>query len=205
MHAPQDLQLALDVGGGPGLFSEVLARRGPDVICLDLSEAMIRAGLSQREIVDALLGGTSAPSSGRVFRVAGSTSTMAPHARGRFDAILAIAVLEYAHDPESLMRGLSELLRVGGRLFFTGPEPRSPIRRLERPLDRVAAALGRRFGVGRLRDREYSALRRHKISSPRDYLKGTGLKEVAQMPLPLGDSIPRRWFSPSVLVIAEKM
>jgi ubiquinone/menaquinone biosynthesis C-methylase UbiE len=61
-----------------------------------------------------------------------------PFAPATFDAVVAASVLEYVEDPTGVLRECCRVLRPGGTVLCTVPDPRHPIRWLERLLAVVA-------------------------------------------------------------------
>ena len=57
-----------------------------------------------------------------------------PYAAEAFDAVVASSVLEYVSDPVAVLRECRRVLRVGGVLLCTVPDPQHPVRRIERLL-----------------------------------------------------------------------
>ena len=54
-----------------------------------------------------------------------------PFATASFDAVLAASVLEYVGSPAAVLRECARVLRPGGVLLCTVPDPRHPVRWLE--------------------------------------------------------------------------
>lgn len=76
-----------------------------------------------------------------------------PFGSGIFDAVVAASVLEYVNQPEHVFRECSRILRPGGVMLCTVPDPRHPIRWLEWLL-RIAI----RFSNIRVADRNSARL-----------------------------------------------
>jgi ubiquinone/menaquinone biosynthesis C-methylase UbiE len=55
-----------------------------------------------------------------------------PFTESSFDAIVASSVLEYVDDVDALLDEFQRIIRPGGTLLVTVPNPRHPLRRLER-------------------------------------------------------------------------
>ena len=64
-----------------------------------------------------------------------------PFPEGSFDAMVASSVLEYVDDLDALLHEFHRIMRPGGTVLVTVPNPRHPLRRLER-LARDLAQLG---------------------------------------------------------------
>jgi ubiquinone/menaquinone biosynthesis C-methylase UbiE len=94
----------LDVGCGPGVFSEFLAGEGGDMWGLDFDHALVSA--SQRR----LAGGRHRFLVGRVEQL--------PYRDGTFDACVADSLLEHVPDWQGTLREATRVLRPGGLLVF---------------------------------------------------------------------------------------
>jgi 2-polyprenyl-6-hydroxyphenyl methylase/3-demethylubiquinone-9 3-methyltransferase len=98
----------LDVGCGGGLLAEALARRGADVLGIDLSEKSLSvARLHQLET------GVSA----RYENIA--AEALAERERGRFDAVTCMELLEHVPNPASTVKACATLVRPSGSVFFS--------------------------------------------------------------------------------------
>lgn len=97
-----------DVGCGGGLLSEALARAGAEVVGIDLGEAVIEVArlhlLESRLEVD--------------YRLQSSTE-LAEHEAGSFDAVTCMELIEHVPDPGALVDDLARLLKPGGQLFLS--------------------------------------------------------------------------------------
>lgn len=51
-----------------------------------------------------------------------------PFAPGTFDVVVAASVLEYAAEPAAVLRECARVLRPGGIVLYTVPDPRHPVR-----------------------------------------------------------------------------
>jgi ubiquinone/menaquinone biosynthesis C-methylase UbiE len=116
----------LDFGGGTGAISSALARQGFQMTVCDLSEGMLQAGkdLYSSQGIDWVL----LPKEWRRL----------PFADRQFDAIMASSVFEYLDNAANVLAECGRVLRPGGKLVFSVPNPRDPIRRLERILRPLA-------------------------------------------------------------------
>ena len=115
--APQPGQLILDVASGTGLVARRIAASGAQVIQLDPSEAMLRAGDPATK--KAGLRSALHPVLGRAEAL--------PFGDDTFDAVSFTYLLRYVDDPASTMEELVRVLRPGGRiasLEFHEPRPR---------------------------------------------------------------------------------
>ena len=99
--------IVLDVAAGTGLVSrELAARRRVDVVALDASEAMLRAGLPANDMA-----GLQA----QIRPVHGRAETL-PFADCAFDAVTFTYLLRYVDDPAETLRELARVLRPGGAI-----------------------------------------------------------------------------------------
>jgi ubiquinone/menaquinone biosynthesis C-methylase UbiE len=119
----------LDFGGGTGAISSALARRGYRMTVCDLSEQMLAVGKrihADRDIEWRLL-----PKDWREL----------PFPAHTFDAVIASSVFEYLDDAGRALRESSRILRPGGKLIFSVPNPAHLSRKMERLLRPLAASL----------------------------------------------------------------
>ncbi len=111
--------LVLDVAAGTGLISrELAARKLVNVVALDPSEPMLRAGLAAN---------TASGLQERITPVLARAEAL-PFADATFDAVTFTYLLRYVDEPEAVVRELARVLRPGGTLAsleFHVPEPSS--------------------------------------------------------------------------------
>lgn len=99
----------LDVGCGGGILAESMARRGANVLGIDLASKPLKvaqlhayesqvAGLDYREV---------------------SAEALADEMPGRFDAVTCMEMLEHVPDPSAIVSACARLAKPGGWLFFT--------------------------------------------------------------------------------------
>lgn len=120
----QAIDHVLDLGCGTGELARATAKTGLRVTACDISAQMLRraAERDQSGLVDWV---RLDPGWRRL-----------PFEASTFDAIMAASVLEYVADPFLVLRECARVLRPGAVLLCTVPDPRHPVRQLER----VAAA-----------------------------------------------------------------
>jgi demethylmenaquinone methyltransferase/2-methoxy-6-polyprenyl-1,4-benzoquinol methylase len=100
-------RLVLDVATGPaGVALAVAARTGADVVGVDLSEPMLRAGLPRIR---------RAGTAGRV-RVAAGRAGQLPFRDAAFDAVTFSYLLRYVDDPAATIAEMARCLRPGGTM-----------------------------------------------------------------------------------------
>jgi 2-polyprenyl-6-hydroxyphenyl methylase/3-demethylubiquinone-9 3-methyltransferase len=98
----------LDVGCGGGLLSEELARRGANVVGVDLAE----------ENIDVAREHAAAGGLGIDYRCVDLTRLAAEQPAG-FDVVTCLEMLEHVPSPERVVADCAVLLRPGGVAFFS--------------------------------------------------------------------------------------
>ena len=97
----------LDVAAGTGLVSrELAARLRVNVVSLDPSETMLRAGLPAN---------AAAQLDAQILPVLGLAEAL-PFADGAFDALTFTYLVRYVDDPETTLRELARVIRPGGAI-----------------------------------------------------------------------------------------
>jgi 2-polyprenyl-6-hydroxyphenyl methylase/3-demethylubiquinone-9 3-methyltransferase len=98
----------VDVGCGGGILSESLARKGAEVIGIDVAPrvlAIARLHLHESELeVD--------------YREM-TVEALAQEAPQSFDVVTCMEMLEHVPDPPSIVRAVHDLLKPGGQAFFS--------------------------------------------------------------------------------------
>jgi ubiquinone/menaquinone biosynthesis C-methylase UbiE len=116
----------LDFGGGTGAISSTLARQGFQMTVCDVSEGMLTAG---KELYS---------SQGIDWVLLPKEWKRLPFADRQFEAVIASSVFEYLDDVKNVLAECGRVLRPAGKLIFSVPNPRNPMRRLERILRPLA-------------------------------------------------------------------
>jgi 2-polyprenyl-6-hydroxyphenyl methylase / 3-demethylubiquinone-9 3-methyltransferase len=102
-------QRVLDVGCGGGILAEAMARKGAQVLGIDLAgKALKVAQLHALETQAA-----------RVEYREVSAEALALEQPGAFDAVTCMEMLEHVPDPASVVRACAELVKPGGWVFFS--------------------------------------------------------------------------------------
>jgi SAM-dependent methyltransferase len=108
----------LDFGCGTGELGRALAARGWQVSGCDASPAMLAVARAE------------APH-GSWVQLEPMADRPLPFEPASFDAVVASSVFEYLADPGATLHQLAVVLRPGGWLFLTVPDPRSVLRQRE--------------------------------------------------------------------------
>jgi 2-polyprenyl-6-hydroxyphenyl methylase / 3-demethylubiquinone-9 3-methyltransferase len=99
----------LDVGCGGGILAESMARRGADVLGIDLADKSLKvAELHKLET------GVS-----NVNYRCVSAEQLAAEQQGTFDVITCLEMLEHVPDPAQTIQACADLCKPGGWLFFS--------------------------------------------------------------------------------------
>ncbi|HVZ42188.1 MAG TPA: bifunctional 2-polyprenyl-6-hydroxyphenol methylase/3-demethylubiquinol 3-O-methyltransferase UbiG [Ramlibacter sp.] len=107
--APLAGQRVVDIGCGGGILSDSMARKGAQVLGIDLSKKALRVAQ-----LHALEAGTPNVEYREV-----SAEALAAEQPGSFDVVTCMEMLEHVPDPASVVRACSALLKPGGRAFFS--------------------------------------------------------------------------------------
>jgi 2-polyprenyl-6-hydroxyphenyl methylase/3-demethylubiquinone-9 3-methyltransferase len=99
----------LDVGCGGGILSDSMARKGAQVMGIDLSTKALR--VAQLHALEASTPGVS-------YREV-SAETLAEEQPASFDVVTCMEMLEHVPDPASVVRACAELVKPGGWVFFS--------------------------------------------------------------------------------------
>jgi 2-polyprenyl-6-hydroxyphenyl methylase / 3-demethylubiquinone-9 3-methyltransferase len=99
----------LDVGCGGGILSDAMARRGADVLGIDLSSKALK--VAQLHAMEA-----ATPS---VDYREVAVEALAQEGPAQFDMITCMEMLEHVPDPSSIVAACATLVKPGGWLFFS--------------------------------------------------------------------------------------
>ncbi|MDR1350712.1 MAG: bifunctional 2-polyprenyl-6-hydroxyphenol methylase/3-demethylubiquinol 3-O-methyltransferase UbiG [Zoogloeaceae bacterium] len=99
---------ALDVGCGGGLLAEGLAAKGARVTGIDLSEKPL--GVARLHLLESGLA---------VDYRQVAAEQLALELPGHFDVVTCLELLEHVPDPQSVLTACRQLLKPGGKAFFS--------------------------------------------------------------------------------------
>ncbi len=99
----------VDVGCGGGILSDAMARRGAQVLGIDLATKALR--VAQLHAIEA--------ATPRVEYREVAVETLADELPGHFDAVTCMEMLEHVPDPASVVSACGRLVRAGGWVFFS--------------------------------------------------------------------------------------
>ena len=108
-HVPLAGKRVLDVGCGGGILSDSIARRGANVLGIDLSAKALKV---------AQLHALEADTPNVEYREV-SAEALAVEQPGGFDVVTCMEMLEHVPDPSSVVAACTSLVKPGGRVFFS--------------------------------------------------------------------------------------
>jgi 2-polyprenyl-6-hydroxyphenyl methylase/3-demethylubiquinone-9 3-methyltransferase len=104
-----DGKRVLDVGCGGGILADAMARRGADVLGIDLATKALR--VAQLHALEA--------QTPRVQYREISAEALAAEQPQSFDVVTCMEMLEHVPDPSSVVRACAQLVKPGGYVFFS--------------------------------------------------------------------------------------
>lgn len=107
--APLQGKQVLDVGCGGGILADAMARKGAQVLGIDLAEKSLKVAQ-----LHALEAGTPNAQYRQV-----SAEALAAEAPGSFDVVTCMEMLEHVPDPASVVQACATLVKPGGWVFFS--------------------------------------------------------------------------------------
>ena len=99
----------LDIGCGGGILADAMARKGAEVLGIDLAGKALKV---------AQLHALEAQTQGVRYRVV-SAETLAAEQPESFDVVTCMEMLEHVPDPSSVVRACAALVKPGGHVFFS--------------------------------------------------------------------------------------
>lgn len=99
----------VDIGCGGGILSDSMARRGAQVLGIDLATKALKV---------AQLHALEAQTPNVDYREV-SAEALAEEAPGQFDVVTCMEMLEHVPEPASVVRACSTLVKPGGWVFFS--------------------------------------------------------------------------------------
>lgn len=102
-------QRVLDVGCGGGILADAMARKGADVLGIDLASKALKV---------AQLHALEAHTQGVAYREI-SAETLAAEQPASFDVVTCMEMLEHVPDPSRVVKACAELVKPGGWVFFS--------------------------------------------------------------------------------------
>ena len=99
----------LDVGCGGGILADSMARKGADVLGIDLATKALKV---------AQLHALEAQTEGVQYQEI-SAETLALEQPASFDVVTCMEMLEHVPDPSSIVRACAALVKPGGHVFFS--------------------------------------------------------------------------------------
>jgi 2-polyprenyl-6-hydroxyphenyl methylase/3-demethylubiquinone-9 3-methyltransferase len=107
--APLEGRRVLDVGCGGGILADAMARKGAQVLGIDLAVKALKVAQ-----LHALEAGTPNVEYREV-----SVEVLAAEQPGTFDVVTCMEMLEHVPDPASVVRACATLVKPGGWAFFS--------------------------------------------------------------------------------------
>jgi 2-polyprenyl-6-hydroxyphenyl methylase/3-demethylubiquinone-9 3-methyltransferase len=99
----------LDIGCGGGILADAMARKGAEVLGIDLAGKALK--VAQLHALEAQTPGVS-------YREV-SAETLAGEQPESFDVVTCMEMLEHVPDPSSVVRACATLVKPGGYVFFS--------------------------------------------------------------------------------------
>ena len=107
--APLKGQRVLDVGCGGGILADAMARKGAEVLGIDLAEKSLKVAQ-----LHALEAGTS-----QITYLLVAAEALAAEMPDQFDVVTCMEMLEHVPDPASVVQACARLAKPGGWVFFS--------------------------------------------------------------------------------------
>ncbi|NKE65958.1 bifunctional 2-polyprenyl-6-hydroxyphenol methylase/3-demethylubiquinol 3-O-methyltransferase UbiG [Ramlibacter sp. RBP-2] len=176
-HLPLDGKRVLDIGCGGGILSDSMARKGAEVLGIDLSAKALKVAQ-----LHALEAGTTNVQYREV-----SAEALAAEQPGSFDVVTCMEMLEHVPDPASIVRSCAALAKPGGWVFF------STINR--NPKAFLFAIVGAEYVLNLLPRGTHEYLKFVRPSELAGYCRGAGLDLVHTRGMEYNPLTRRYWLS----------
>ena len=108
-QVPLNGRRVLDVGCGGGILADSMARKGAEVLGIDLATKALKV---------AQLHALEAQTKGVQYREI-SAEALAAEQPGSFDVVTCMEMLEHVPDPSSIVKACATLVKPGGHVFFS--------------------------------------------------------------------------------------
>jgi 2-polyprenyl-6-hydroxyphenyl methylase / 3-demethylubiquinone-9 3-methyltransferase len=108
-HARLSGKRVVDVGCGGGILADSMARKGADVLGIDLATKPLKV---------AQLHAMEAATPSITYREV-AAEALAAEAPSSFDVVTCMEMLEHVPDPSSVVRACADLVKPGGWVFFS--------------------------------------------------------------------------------------
>jgi 2-polyprenyl-6-hydroxyphenyl methylase/3-demethylubiquinone-9 3-methyltransferase len=106
---PLKSKRVVDIGCGGGILADSMARKGAEVLGIDLATKALRV---------AQLHALEAQTDGVTYREV-SAEKLADEQPASFDVVTCMEMLEHVPDPASVVRACATLVKPGGHVFFS--------------------------------------------------------------------------------------
>jgi len=107
-HAGLAGKRVLDVGCGGGILAEAMARRGAAVTGIDMADKPLQ--VARLHLQESLL---------KINYLQVEAEELAGNHPAEFDVVTCMELLEHVPDPAAMARACAELVRPGGKVFFS--------------------------------------------------------------------------------------
>jgi 2-polyprenyl-6-hydroxyphenyl methylase / 3-demethylubiquinone-9 3-methyltransferase len=167
----------LDVGCGGGILADAMARKGADVLGIDLSGKALKVAQ-----LHALEAGTANIEYREV-----SAEALAVQMPGSFDVVTCMEMLEHVPDPASVVRSVASLVKPGGWAFF------STINR--NPKSFLFAIIGAEYVLNLLPKGTHEFMKFIRPSELAGFCRGSGLELAQSRGMEYNPITRRYWLS----------
>ncbi len=180
--APLNGKRVVDIGCGGGILTDAMARKGGDVLGIDLATKSLRV---------AQLHALEAHTPNVEYREV-SAESLAVEMPAQFDTVTCMEMLEHVPDPDSVVTACAKLVRPGGWVFF------STINR--NPKSFVLAILGAEYILNMLPRGTHEYARFIRPSELSSSARAAGLEVRHSRGLKYNPLSGRYWLSPDTSV-----